>query len=46
MVCEVVNELETDSMNIRSLYGGIKEFKKGYQPRTNLVKGDYSTPFI
>jgi hypothetical protein len=36
-------------MNIRSMYGGIKEFKKGYQPRTNLVngvKGDYNTPVI
>jgi hypothetical protein len=24
--------------NIRDLYWGINEFKKGYQPRTNLVK--------
>jgi len=25
--------------NIRDLYRGIKVFKKGYQPRTNIVKG-------
>jgi hypothetical protein len=32
-----INELETDSKNknIRDLYRGINEFKKGYQPRTN-----------
>ena len=40
-ICEV----ETDSMinNIGNLYGGISDFKKGYQPRTNTVmdeKGD------
>jgi hypothetical protein len=35
-----INELETNSknMNIRDLYRGINEFKKGYQPRTNMVK--------
>lgn len=47
MVCEGVNELETDSRVIRSMYGGTKAFKKGYHPRTNLVKGvksDYSIP--
>jgi hypothetical protein len=27
-------------MNIRDLYRGINEFKKGYQPRTNLVKDE------
>jgi hypothetical protein len=34
------NELETNSKNknIRDLYRGINEFKKGYQPRTNMVK--------
>jgi hypothetical protein len=36
------NEPETDSMNknnlLRDLYSGMNEFKKGYQPRTNLVK--------
>jgi hypothetical protein len=26
--------------NIRDLYRGINEFKKGYQPRTNLVKDE------
>jgi hypothetical protein len=35
-----INELETNSKNknIRDLYSGINEFKKGYQPRTNMVK--------
>jgi hypothetical protein len=34
------NELETNSKNknIRDLYRGINEFKKGYQPRTNMAK--------
>jgi hypothetical protein len=32
-----ISELES---NIRDLYRGINEFKKGYQPRTNLVKDD------
>jgi hypothetical protein len=34
-----INELESKSKNknIRYLYRGINEFKKGYQPRTNLV---------
>jgi hypothetical protein len=37
-----INELETNSKNknIRDLYTGINEFKKGYQPRTNLVKDE------
>jgi hypothetical protein len=37
-----INELESDSKNknIRDLYRGINEFKKGYQPRTNLVKDE------
>jgi hypothetical protein len=35
-----INELETNSKNknIRDLYRSIHEFKKGYQPRTNMVK--------
>jgi hypothetical protein len=28
------------SKNIRDLYGGINEIKKGYQPRNNLVKDE------
>jgi hypothetical protein len=34
------SELETNSQNknIRDLYRSINEFKKGYQPRTNMVK--------
>jgi hypothetical protein len=40
-----INELESNSKNknIRDLYRAINEFKKGYQPRANLVndeKGD------
>ena len=35
-----IKELETNSKikNIRDLYRGIIDFKKGYQPRTNKVK--------
>ena len=35
-----VKELEINSMikNIRDLYRGINDFKKGYQPITNIVK--------
>jgi hypothetical protein len=40
-----IEELETNSKinNVRDLYGGINDFKKGYQPRTTIVmeeKGD------
>jgi hypothetical protein len=37
-----INELESNSKNknIRHLYRGVNEFKKGYQPRTNLVKDE------
>ena len=40
-----IEELETNSKinNIRDLYRGINDFKKGYQPRTGIVmdeKGD------
>jgi hypothetical protein len=36
-----ISFLETNnkSKRIRDLCGGINEFKKGYQPRTNMVKG-------
>jgi hypothetical protein len=35
-----INELETNNKNknIRDLYRGINEFKKGYQPRINIIK--------
>jgi len=35
-------ELETNSKikNIRDLYRGINDFKRGYKPRTNIVKDD------
>jgi hypothetical protein len=37
-----INELATNSMskNIRDLYRGINKFKRGYQPRNNLVKDE------
>jgi hypothetical protein len=37
-----INELETNSKNknISKLYRGISGFKKGYQPRTNIVKDE------
>jgi hypothetical protein len=37
-----INDFESDSNNenIRNLYRGINKFKKGYQPRTNLVKDE------
>jgi hypothetical protein len=37
-----MSELKSNSKNknIRDLYRGINEFKKGYQPRTNLVKNE------
>jgi hypothetical protein len=37
-----INELVTNSKNnnIRDMYGGISEFKRGYQPRGNLVKDE------
>jgi hypothetical protein len=37
-----VKELETNNKNknIRDLYRGIYEFKKGYQPRINIIKDE------
>jgi hypothetical protein len=37
-----INELATNSKNknIRDLYRGIHEFKRGFQPRNNLVKDE------
>jgi hypothetical protein len=37
-----VNELKTDNKNknIGDLYRGINEFKKGYQPRINIIKDE------
>ena len=37
-----LDELETKSMikNIRVLYRGMNDFKKGYQPRTDIVKDE------
>jgi hypothetical protein len=39
---DIINELESNSKNknIRDLYRGINEFKKGYQRRTKLVKDE------
>jgi hypothetical protein len=37
-----INELAMNSnkKNIRNLYGGMNKFKRGYQPRNNLVKDE------
>jgi C4-type Zn-finger protein len=37
-----IEELETNSKlkNVRDLYRGINDLKKGYQPRTNIVKDE------
>jgi hypothetical protein len=37
-----INHLETNNKNknIRDLYRGINEFKKGYQPRINIIKDE------
>jgi hypothetical protein len=37
-----INELETNNKNknIRYLYRRINEFKKGYQPRINIIKDE------
>ena len=37
-----IEELETNSKikNIRDLYRSINDFKKGYQPRCNVVKDE------
>jgi ribosomal protein S2 len=37
-----IEELETNSKinNIRDFYRGINDFKKGYQPRTVIVKDE------
>jgi hypothetical protein len=37
-----INELETNdkSRNIRDLYRGINEFKKGYKPRISIIKNE------
>ena len=39
-----IEELETNSkiQNVRDLYRGINDFKKGYQPRCNIVKDEKS----
>jgi hypothetical protein len=41
-----INELAANSKNknIRYLYRGISEFKRGYQPRNNLVKDENGDP--
>jgi len=39
-----IDKLETNSKikNIRDLYSGISDFKKGYHPRTNIIKDEKS----
>jgi hypothetical protein len=38
----IINELETNNKNknIRDLYRGISEFRKGYLPRINIIKDE------
>jgi hypothetical protein len=38
--CLTYIELNSKNKNIRNLYRGITEFKKGYQPKTNLEKDE------
>ena len=42
-----IDELETNSKmkNVRDLYRGSSDFKKSYQPRTNIAKDDKSDLF-
>jgi hypothetical protein len=42
-----IDELETNSKtkNIRDLFRGISDCKKGYQPRTNIVKNEKGNLF-
>jgi len=37
-----IEDLETNSKinNVRNLYRGINNFKKGYEPRTTIVKDE------
>jgi len=35
-----VHETNNKNKNIRDLYRGINEFKKGYQPRINIIKDE------
>ena len=37
-----IDELETniEIKNIRDFYGGISDFKKGFQPKTNVIKDE------
>jgi hypothetical protein len=37
-----IEELQINSkiINTRDLYRGITDFKQGYQPRTNIIKGE------
>jgi hypothetical protein len=43
-VKDKINELETNNKNrnTRDLYRGMNTFKKGYQPRINIIKDDAS----
>jgi hypothetical protein len=45
---ENIDELATNNKkkNIRDLYRGINYFKKGYQPRDNLVKDENGEPLV
>jgi hypothetical protein len=38
--------MNSKNKNIRDLYKGINEFKRGYQPRSNLVKDENGDPLV
>jgi len=42
-----LTNFETNSKikNVRDMYRGISDFKKGYKPRTNLIKDDMGDLF-
>jgi hypothetical protein len=42
-----INELKTNNKNkyIRDFYTGINEFKKGYQPRMNIINDENGNLF-
>jgi hypothetical protein len=39
-VIKFIFQIFNKNKNIRDLYRGITEFKKGYQPKTNLIKDE------
>ena len=42
VIDRIIPETNSKIQNIRDLYRGISDFKKGYQPRCNIVKDEKS----